>query len=131
MTTRLYNSINAAGQAIGERKDCGVIALSILADIPYHKAHALLEAQGRKPGRSTHWAWFEAALKEAGFKTTEKKWGFHRSTKTIEREKSLAGGKWFIWTRSHYAAMVDGTLHDWSTTKALRVIGALKVEKIV
>lgn len=55
----------------GERNDCAVRAIAVVAGLPYAEAHAVFAKHGRVPGRGTPWPTMEAVAKELGLVRVE------------------------------------------------------------
>ena len=92
--------------ALRTRGDCTLVALSILLDIPYLKAAAIMAKIGRGKGRG--WAMkFKRALPSI------------LSGKQVCRSGSVAKfvlthpkGKFLVWVRGHVFAVVDSVIYD-------------------
>lgn len=134
-----YSELTPARIALGESRDCTVVAISIVTGKTYEEAHAAMKAAGRKDGGSGYYHQEVAALKALGFqlKRVEVKdiiatypaphcralknvttYHAHRFPEAWApyREKRL-----LLWVSGHVAAMKDGVVHDWSSNRALRV----------
>lgn len=128
--TRLYESVNAVGRSKGERSDCGVIAISIICEVSYDKAYKALERAGRKDRCRVYEGQLQGALNRLGYRivqvTHKSEMSKPRTTKTIEQE---TGGRCLVFIANHVAALVEGTLHDWSIERNKRVTHYWKIEK--
>lgn len=130
--TRLFESVKGVGRSMGERSDCGVIAISIVCNVSYEKAHAALKSAGRRNKGLVYDFQLTQALKDFGYCCTgtiqKAQLLKPRTTKTIEREPGL-DGRWLVFTASHVAAMVEGTLHDWTTERNKRITHLWRIER--
>lgn len=140
--TVAFNQIHQESQQIGERNDCAVKALALLAKIPYAEAHALLAAKGRKNGDGTYTHWIVSALRELGHTVS---WRHsdqfiaqypkaHKVLKGVTSHhmdrfnKVWANGKSYLClTQNHVFAVIDGVNHDWTRGRALRVVEIYEV----
>jgi hypothetical protein len=107
-------------------RDCGVRALAIAADIPYQQAFDMLAERGRKQGSRqgvTNWSDIEECLYKLGHRVDTQ-----RGTGTLKTAgRNYPGGVWIFWTRDHFAACVDGTVHDLFASEARRIKKAHRI----
>lgn len=136
-------------KALNEKKDCAVVAMTVVTGLPYATCHAALLAEGRKPGRGTYANQYTAALEALGF--TVREWSYaemcamSRSFWDIYR-KQVAGttthsprrfpkcfegkGPLLLRCKGHVAGMdANGVVHDWSINRSLRVHTIVSVTK--
>lgn len=116
---RVKVGFTLAGSPHWESNDCAVIALSIVADIPYAWAHEILRVDGdRKVGDGPNWPLF---LKQGPFKFKQVKLDGHVSLKNFV--KTNPEGRFVIMLRPrcrrpkhgedcHAASVVDGVVYD-------------------
>jgi hypothetical protein len=111
---------------IGERLDCAVRAIAIAMDIPYANAHALLREHGRKPKHRT--AVIAVTNLIAQHRPTAKL-TYHRPSRiTVARFAKLnAKGRYVIFIRGHFFAIVDGTVHSFKGHEKARVLWAWNI----
>jgi hypothetical protein len=108
-----------AGSPKRERHDCGVVALSVVLDIPYELSHALFKAFGRKDKGYAPWDTFR--LKGP------LKWSYVGPLYTItlkEFVRRYPHGRYFLVLRPrsrtcHALAVVDGAVYDCDVTSPL------------
>lgn len=120
-----------------ERRDCTVIAVAALAEVPYAEAHAMLKQKGRKDRRGPYLSVVFEALRALGCTVTrvdsrhiiqqypgQHKGLCHLTTHHPDRFPQVwANGKRYLFdTRQHVAAVVNGRMIDWSRNRALRAV---------
>lgn len=136
--------------SILENRDCSVIALSVVCNVPYQTAHEALKACGRKNGRGTNIVFIERALEKLGYKVAKRYhyWDFqqfiskyprpHNTLKGVTTHhprrfskvwKEHFSGAYLMITRGHILAIKDATVHDWSINNALRAEQIWEVSK--
>lgn len=105
-----------------EKNDCGVMALAIACGVSYAKAHTALKKQGRKNRSGTWPGQMKRAALSLGYQLIE----IEVTTKTIGRlpydlSQSKQFGRFIVKTSSHFAAIIDGKVEDWSGGRGLRI----------
>lgn len=114
---------------MGERNDCAVRAIAVVADVPYEKAHAALAAAGRKPRHRTKNTVTNAALRALGFTMIDVSDQFKgRTVRTLERELPV-GKRYLIRTNGHILGARWGECHDFTRGGRYRVKHIFQVEK--
>ena len=100
-----------------ERADCTVSALACVAAIGYEVAHDIAKSAGRVSGRRFHGHRVVAAAKARGI-------GFRKLP--LVRRRTLARflreypvGRFYVKTRGHVLAVVDGVPADYTRPTAL------------
>lgn len=116
LTEKHYDQMplfRAARNESVEGNDCGVVALSIAAEIPYSEAHALLAGQGRENGGPTTLGSLKTVL-YTWFDLLEHVFG-PCSGKSLEQMCSELPdyGTHLIYTDEHVMVYKDGNLEDW------------------
>lgn len=141
-----YRERLTASSQLGERRDCSVIAISIATDTPYEKVHAMLQAEGRRKGSGTYPRQSEAVIKALGYRIEKIKpqdlvaqYGgnrvrnvttFHpRSPEFAWFWKRYAADTLIMRTMNHMLCVKHGVVQDWSTNRALRVVGIWRITK--
>ena len=89
--------------------DCTVIALSLLANIPYADAWLHLKRAGRKTNRGATRYIQRQAAKAAGLVLVGEK-PKSRTLRTLVRE--FPKGRYYVHVRGHVVAMIDGVIND-------------------
>lgn len=129
-TSEVYAKL-APAQFNHERNDCGVRALAIAANVPYAEAHRALELCGRKPNHGTYSHQAERAFELLTLRSmervdvhalrTEAAKGRYYCWPTITQFlKAHPKGRYFVCSQRHAFAVVDGVVHDWSSTTGSR-----------
>lgn len=147
-----FSTIRAEANSMGERNDCGVIAVSIATRRPYKEAHALLARHGRPFRKGSPFSAINKSLIALGAKLQgdantsparpskyfprnhvvgtyvypKQPNGSQYTMKTIG--KAFPKGTYLVYNSRHVAAMIDGRIHDWSEDRAKRVTMIQKVE---
>ncbi len=106
------------------KNDCGVRALAICANIPYDRAAALL-ADDRDAGGRTWSVDISRAFDALGFTVTEID-VTARTLRTLDRE--LKRGVFFVYSRDHFTALVDGRTYDTARGKLRRIRWVWQIE---
>jgi len=119
----LFQLLCKSSNSRGEKKDCSVKALAVVADLTYDAAHLLMAKMGRKNGDGAHTGQSLAALKELG-KTyddvTDR--AMFAEIKTIKSLQKLGlNGKYLITVSGHILAMKGGEIHDWTNDRQHRI----------
>lgn len=142
MTTELYNLMKAEQQAVGEKRDCTVKALAIVAGTNYSVAKSALKKNGRKDGKGTSKGVVLSTAKELGKSLVSVKPeafiskypGVHKGLKHAtthhpERFHSVweDGKTYLAFTDDHALAIVNGVVHDWSAKRSLRIKSLYRV----
>jgi len=113
-----------------ETMDCGVIAMAIVARMTYKEAHHATTDVGRRHKRGMRTSMLVKAIRNEGF-TVEpvpkmvQKNGCKYTPKTIG--KKLKNGYYLCVTTSHFFAVVNGTVEDWTNGRRHHVMYAYKV----
>jgi hypothetical protein len=130
--------------ALGEDKDCGVLALARVLDISYETAHMALMDAGREHSKGTPRHVTRAALRSLGFKVL-RTWsptdlalatGRPAARQIITADPMRFPGTWnhmppmLIFIKEHVAAFRAGTLHDWTNDANAPVQEAWEIARI-
>ena len=118
---------NDGGRAVagfkGTAGDCAVRAVAIAAEIPYQKAYDMINRHSknekpskRRKGRSSsrkgvHRVTFDKVMEELGWNWTPTMQIGSGCTGHV-REDELPSGRLILNLSKHYAAFLDGVLHD-------------------
>ena len=118
---------NDGGRAVagfkGTAGDCSVRAVAIAAEIPYQKAYDMINRHSknekpskRRKGRSSsrtgvHRGTFDKVMEELGWNWTPTMQIGSGCTVHV-REDELPSGRLILNLSKHYAAFLDGVLHD-------------------
>ncbi len=135
--TMVYTSMRSAGDQMGERNDCAVIALAIVCGVSYEKAWSTLNELGRRKRGGTFRFHTLQAIKSLGkrlervhladmiasypkpHRNVLKSVTTHHPARFPKAWKD--GRTYLIFTSTHALAVQDGVCHDWSASNALRV----------
>lgn len=113
-----------------ETNDCTVISLSIVLDTNYTKVHNALELVGRKKGKGIK---LRQSLIQLGrlldfeferFIPIQNN-GSKYTMKTIGNKYNK--GNYLVFVSGHVAAMIDGTIEDWTINREHRVVELIKI----
>jgi hypothetical protein len=120
-----------AREQLRETNDCGVLALALLCDVSYARAHQVLSDLGRKHRKGTSFPKMASAANELGYKFSNDCQPFELKTVgSLPYTMSRKGmtGRYLVWATRHWAAYIDGRLEDWSKGSRKRVLAVYKVE---
>jgi len=120
----LATKISDSSAKYGEDKDCTVVALAVILDGDYPRAHAALKKAGRKDGRGMASYLWEKVYPKVGYALDVVTNNF--KSKTIRAlEKELAelddGRKYVINVSGHVAAWDGKELVDWTSGRLHRI----------
>lgn len=138
-----FDELQAQAQEYGDSNDCTVKALAIAGDIPYATARQMLADRGRQKGKGTNTRNVLSSLRELG-KTTRLVRSSHFIDRYPKAHRILQhvtshhmdrfnnvwadGHTYLCVTNSHVFTVVDGTNHDWTRGRVLRVLQIYRVE---
>jgi hypothetical protein len=128
----LYRYLRKQAAQKAEKSDCTVIALAVVAKMPYNKAHSILEQHGRPAGKSVHSDIWISAYKSAGLELKP----IDLNNKTVgsvesELAQHYAGQKVLLHTRGHIAAWDGNVIQDWSRGSARRIQFAFLATRVI
>jgi hypothetical protein len=124
---QLYYHLKKTGQSFfSEKSDCTVIALAVVAKMPYAKAHKTLAEHGRQPRQPTN-VWMNAYA-AVGLKLQYIDLD-NRTVRSVEPElaQKYAGQKVLLQTHNHVLAWDGKTIQDWTKGSTRRIKGAFLV----
>ncbi len=99
----------------GEKNDCAVKAVAIVANADYDEVHAIMAELGRKDGKGTPFEIIWETLRRLGVWVGPKDHAAVRYAKTVRYlPAALPKGRWLVYTRGHILAVVDGEVKDWT-----------------
>lgn len=104
-----------------ERADCTVSALACVASVPYEWAHEIAKVNGRRGGAAFSAAVMIEAAKANGIKFHKLRFSRRRTLAKFLREYPT--GRFYVRTRGHAFAVVDGVVAD-STRHSRLVVEA-------
>lgn len=124
-----YKDIKEAKLSFQDTNDCSVVAMSVVASIPYAAAHQLCKDHGRQKGKGFT---CYSALRSIGF--TVDPITKHITSKTIRTIERELAAKWggvmvLIRTTAHILGWDGYKIVDWSTGRAHRIIEVLLIYK--
>ena len=111
---------------------CGVIAISVAAQVPFGKSRSLLFKLGRKDRQGTTTAHIHFALRKLDYVSEyyqDRAWPKTLATATRFLPKK---GTFLVYTRGHVSCVRDGVLEDWAaeTKSRKRVIAVYQIKAI-
>jgi hypothetical protein len=112
----------AAAGYVGRTGDCVARSIAIAAELPYVEVYERLaqgnaserKSTGKKTARegiSVKRKWFKSYMAELGFRWVATM-GIGTGCKVHLREDELPKGRIIVALSKHYAAVIDGVLHD-------------------
>ena len=142
-TTADFRNLMSEQIKHGETNDCSVKAVAVVCGVSYAVAHEALRVAGRKNRKGAYTGQIHNAMAALGKKVVRVSMvdiiaqypkGHCDVLKSITTHhparfnKVWANGKTYIgYTKSHVAAIVDGTNHDWTVGRAKRLISLYEV----
>jgi hypothetical protein len=117
-----YHSIR--GDAEKDTNDCTVVAVAIVAGIPYKEASSLLTAAGRINGKGFAVSKYHAVLRNMGFSIRDIRQNFKAKTvRTLERElaANYGGCKVLVNIQRHVLAWDGEQIVDWTAGRTGRI----------
>lgn len=129
--TKRYEKLLEVSQSINEANDCAVKAVAISASADYKYVRSLFRKHGRRDGHGTTQRSIYGVVGELGmqlelFSPRQPNWSRYTMC-TIG--KFCSQGRWIVLTAGHAAAVVDGTVEDWTAGRRHRVIEVFRVTK--
>jgi len=137
-TTGLFAAICERRRFINceDTKDCGVVALSVVASLSYDDSRTLLFRHGYRPDRGVYRHMMIEALKELDLNPVNMsseefvklRYPRAKQSKTFVTPRQVIRfpQAWsglppcLLWTCGHVLAVKDGEVHDWSAGRSLK-----------
>lgn len=132
--------------AMREDKDCGVVALVAVTNLPYAKCHAALKEHGRKNRSGCYLYTVERALRDLGYNMVRVNDAdfirrypaphsrLLRSCTSAHPDKFhdvwRDGHNYFVGIRKHWLGIRNGEVIDWSANRCKRFITIHRIEKV-
>lgn len=128
---QIYRYLKKQSVSISEKSDCTVIALAVVAKIPYAKAHKQLADHGRLPRKGVTQSVWMSAYASAGLELKP----ISINAKTVrsaevELAQRFQGQKVLLHTPGHIAAWDGKEIQDWSKGSTRKVQFALLATKV-
>jgi len=143
--SEVFASLKVHSLNVGEKKDCSVVAVSVVCGVSYDIVHATLSKLGRKDGHGVSTYAICEACRQLGFKVTrvaqqefiQRYPSSHQILKSVtthhpERFKAAFANEvpLLMFVNRHVSAFREGKLHDWAVGRALRCESIYRVTKI-
>ncbi len=116
-----FEEARAAGDAMGEKHDCAVIALSVVSGVHYNNIHKMLKELKRRNRCGTPTPMIRAAIVRLQLKAHDITNFYEGSSVRTIVPQLPQQGKFLVNVRKHILAVIDGTAEDWSKYKKLYV----------
>lgn len=123
-------ALSQASARKGEKNDCAVMALAVVAGVDYDIAHEKMKEFGRKDRDGTPNVITRRALQDFGLTCVSiKELTNGRTVKTLKTwlERNLPRRKALIVTSGHICAWDGEHVVDWAADRLLRVVDVLLV----
>lgn len=125
-----FGELMAASNAAGEGRDCAVLALAVVAGVPYDTAWNALDAAGREPCKGTYRRTWKRAAATLGLELDEQTDDIRRRAKTVRTFERLGlPGSYLIRTSGHVLGYAGGKVHDWTRGRCHRIVDAYHVTR--
>jgi hypothetical protein len=154
--TSLYQSLRKDSIALGEKRDCAVIATAVVTGVSYKEAHRALSANGRKDRDGTEMRITTRAIEDLGFHCTVLKgWQLatlhdgrknfvhvtpppghrlHKAKTYLSAQRVLSrhfrGRKFLLRVNGHIAGFDGEQVQDWAAGRRHRIIEIIEVRSI-
>lgn len=118
----LYDKVNKKSKAMGERRDCSVIAVAIVCNLPYEYVHPIFTEKGRTERQGTYMYTTRAVLRHLNVwyeSLPEEQW-FGKTFRTFERN-CPRNKRYLLSNRTHMLACVNGEVIDWAQNRLHRL----------
>lgn len=136
----IYDEVFEQGEKLGDKKNCGPIAIAIVTGRPYKEVFEKLKEHGRKKHRGCSDEVIEKTLNDFGFEfksfscmrmhreIISKYPGVHKKLINVTTHhprrfplpfKNMGVSLWF--SREHVSAFMDGKIHDHAVNNSRRV----------
>jgi hypothetical protein len=143
----VYLAADSASRTHSEKRDCAVIALTVVSGHSYDEVREALKKAGRKDNHGTFLYQVEKAAELLGFKLEmlPYKWqremiqtypGGHKNAQHLTTHHPRRFAKqWkdveplLFHVDGHFAGFREGAIHDWSVNSAKRVINLYRLVK--
>lgn len=117
--TDLYEGARAESQALREKDDCAVVAMTIATGLPYADVHLTFAACGRRARRRTPMYITDWAAERLGVRLTRVP--FPRSTLRTIGDRLDPLKTYLVRTSGHIVCVEGGRVHDWAAGSLRRV----------
>jgi hypothetical protein len=122
-----FEELRAAGDAMGERHDCAVIATCVVTGYAYPRIHEMYRVLGRRRKCATPWVYTIGVLAQMGLKLHDiSKFYDGASIRSIVPQLPEQGN-FFIRSRKHVSAVRKGVCYDWAEDRKLYVKGIYQI----
>ena len=128
----LYDNLVSESSRFNETRDCTVIALAVVTGESYATCwKAMKLIAGRRPRRGGHmYGNLERLLEPFGLQPEtiwEKRPRCRGFLLMTARERLSSHQSYLLFTARHVAAMTNGIIHDWASSRRLPVRAVVKV----
>lgn len=129
--TQEFIDIQAVSNSIGEKNDCGVVAVALVTGCGYNEAHRQLKLEGRRRhGCSKRWM-YDAVLKRIGYEREDVTDYWKRRAKTIiSFGRVVDRHSYMVHISGHVLAVTNGQVHDWTKGRRHRIQKVYKIKQI-
>ena len=116
------------GLAERDRRDCGVISISVLANVPYQDAYAACELAGRikNHGMRIHQILDALSMLNKKYIMVEDFPFYPKGCTPRQFVKYYPTGKYLCTTRNHALAVIGGVVEDYSANGKRKILKVYK-----
>lgn len=112
---------------MGEKRDCAIIATSVVTGYAYPKIHEMYRLLGRRARCATPWVYVLGVFAQLGLKLNDiSKFYDGASIRSIAPQLPSTGS-FLVESRKHVSAVKDGKCEDWADDRKLYVQGIYEI----
>lgn len=123
-----YKAIESESRSRNEHNDCAVRAVAIVTGLPYSQVHKVFADNGRKYRKGTPRDVTWKAIDALGY-DCEPVRVTAKTGVTLDRDRALQSGRFVVGMTRHLAAVVDGSVIDWTAGRRKQVRDAYRITK--
>lgn len=122
-----FAELRLIGDAMGERRDCAIIATSVVTGYSYPKIHEMYRLLGRRARCTTPWVYVLGVFAQLGLRLNDiSKFYDGASLRSIVPQLPDKGS-FLIHSRKHVSAVKNSICQDWADERKLYVQGIFEI----
>lgn len=122
-----FAELRLIGDAMGERRDCAIIATSVVTGYAYPKIHEMYRLLGRRARCATPWVYVLGVFAQLGLRLNDiSKFYDGASIRSIVPQLPDKGS-FLVSSRKHVSAVKNSVCQDWADERKLYVQGIFEV----
>jgi hypothetical protein len=112
---------------MGEKRDCAIIATSVVTGYSYPRLHEMYRLLGRRARCATPWAYTLGVFAQLGLRLNDLTNFYDGASIRSIVPQLPEQGKFFVRSRKHVSAVRNGTCFDWADDRKLYVQGIYEI----